>query len=279
MSENNLNLKNHIPIEDCQFYTVQNVPGLNEPTKGEWDLRENVDKYLGNTNFKGKDVLELGPASGFITFEIESRGASVTSVELSLQNDKWDIVPNCKINWKNEELYHRKNDLKYVQNAYWYTHNALNSNANVIYSHVNNISEKIGLYDISVMASVLLHLQNPFIALQNILSKTKEKAIVTDILPFSNSKIIKFIPNLIKNKLLKLINNRMPIFYFLPNSNPGFIFEWWIISPKSIVNIAKLFGFEKSEITYHIQHRNGNPVQMYTVVCERTIPIEDAYYK
>ena len=183
-----------IAFKDCQFYTVQDIPGLNEPTKGEWDLRDNVGKYLGDVDFKDKTVLELGPASGCLTFEIENRGGEITSIELSLEEDMWDVVPNCTHDWKNEEIEHRENDLKFVQNAFWFAHKAFNSNARVIYSNAKNITSDIGLYDISLMGSVLLHLQNPFLALQNMLCLTKEKAIITDLLPSGNRLILRFFP-------------------------------------------------------------------------------------
>lgn len=28
-----------VKFEECFFYTVQDIPGLIEPTKGEWDLQ------------------------------------------------------------------------------------------------------------------------------------------------------------------------------------------------------------------------------------------------
>ena len=49
---------------------------------GLWDLRQTVDDYLGRIDFAGKRVLEIGPASGFLTIEMERRGADVVAVEL-----------------------------------------------------------------------------------------------------------------------------------------------------------------------------------------------------
>jgi len=37
-------------------------------------------------------VLEIGPASGFLTFEMEKRGADVISVEVTDEHG-WDFVP------------------------------------------------------------------------------------------------------------------------------------------------------------------------------------------
>ena len=70
----------------------------------------------------------------------------------------------------------------------------------------------------------------------------------------------------------------VPYMEFLPG-NDMHMFAWWLISPQTIVNIAKIFGFEKTKVSYHVQYQNGNPVDLYTVVCERTIPIEDCNYK
>jgi predicted nicotinamide N-methyase len=38
-----------------------------------------VDPYLGNFDFVGKRVLDVGAASGFLTFEMEKRGAEVVA--------------------------------------------------------------------------------------------------------------------------------------------------------------------------------------------------------
>ena len=40
------------------------VPGI-------YDLRKNWRAYLGNVDLKGRRVLEVGPASGFLTFKME----------------------------------------------------------------------------------------------------------------------------------------------------------------------------------------------------------------
>jgi hypothetical protein len=42
--------------------------------KGGWDLRETWREYLGNFDFTGKRVLEVGPAAGFISLMIEKAG-------------------------------------------------------------------------------------------------------------------------------------------------------------------------------------------------------------
>ena len=52
-------------IGDCSFYHTVELPGYGV-INGEWDLRGRVNEYLGNVDFAGQRVLEIGPASGFL---------------------------------------------------------------------------------------------------------------------------------------------------------------------------------------------------------------------
>ena len=62
-------------LADCYFYHTMELPGRGVIEGQDWDLRGRVDEYLGNVDFAGQRVLEIGPASGFLTFEMEKRGA------------------------------------------------------------------------------------------------------------------------------------------------------------------------------------------------------------
>jgi hypothetical protein len=81
-----------IGLADCDFYHSMLIPGVGEII-GLWDLRQTVDDYLGRIDFAGKRVLEIGPASGFLTIEMERRGADVVAVELP-EGVGWDFVPS-----------------------------------------------------------------------------------------------------------------------------------------------------------------------------------------
>jgi hypothetical protein len=61
-----------IIFEDCFFYHTVDVPGFG-CTEGQWDLRQSVEAYLGDVPFRSTRVLEIGPASGYLTFEMERR--------------------------------------------------------------------------------------------------------------------------------------------------------------------------------------------------------------
>jgi hypothetical protein len=61
-------LPRNVKFEDCLFYHTVDIPG-HGVVRGQWDLRQQVDTYLGGYRFAGKRVLEIGPASGFLTCE------------------------------------------------------------------------------------------------------------------------------------------------------------------------------------------------------------------
>jgi len=80
---------------ECFFYHSMTLPDFGE-IQGHWDLRDVAHAYLGNVEFAGKRVLDVGAASGFLTFEMEKRGAEVVSFDLD-DGANWDVVPHFKI--------------------------------------------------------------------------------------------------------------------------------------------------------------------------------------
>ena len=166
-------------------------------------------------------------------------------------------------------------EIKKHQNAYWYAHKAFNSKSKLIHSHVNDLSAELGIYDISLMCSVLMHLQNPFLGMKNMLRHTKEKAIITEIGGYTR---IKSFRNTIRNLIRKImLPPEVPSMTYLPfrGKKP---FVWWKLSPEIISNMASTLGFEKNTITYHKQTVDKHNTWFFTVVCERTVPIENCNY-
>src|SRR5215208_3579534 len=78
--------------DDCHFYHWMEIPG-HGLVGGDWDLRGAEAEYLGHVALAGLRVLEIGPASGGLTFHMESQGAEVVAVELP-PGGGWDTVPH-----------------------------------------------------------------------------------------------------------------------------------------------------------------------------------------
>jgi hypothetical protein len=75
----------------------------------------------------GKRVLEIGPASGYLTFYMESQGAEVVSVELPPVH-VWNVVSDAGLDLDAfvEEV---RDGVEHVPNGYWFTHERVLSRA------------------------------------------------------------------------------------------------------------------------------------------------------
>ena len=65
-------------LEDCFFYHAMDLPGFGL-VPAHWDLRGRFDEYIGGVDVRGKSVLDVGTATGFLSFEAEKRGDTATA--------------------------------------------------------------------------------------------------------------------------------------------------------------------------------------------------------
>jgi SAM-dependent methyltransferase len=240
-----------IDLKDCYFYHTMDLPVLGT-VEGNWDLRQNIGDYLGNVEFKDKRVLDVGCANGALSFYMERQGAEVVSYDLD-KNGDWDMVPYAK--WKDYEhiALERKSIIDKLNNAYWFAHRLLKSQAKVVYGGVYAIPDTFGPVDLAVYGSILLHLRDPFLALQNGLRLTKKTVIIAE--PLRR----------------QITRTAEPCLGLLPDAR---IVEpkdtWWDIRPEWVVRAIGVLGFEDVEINYHSQKYEGRDNDLYTIVGRRT---------
>lgn len=248
--------RNVTDIGDCYFYHTMDLPEYGT-VEGPWDLRKGAHQYLGGVTFKGKRVLEIGTASGFLCFFMESQGADVVAYDLS-EDQSWDVVPYAQCDYLQFSSA-RKAHIKKINNAFWLSHRVYDSSAMMVYGHVNAIPEEIGMVDISTFGSVLLHVRDPFLALENALRLTRETVIVTDVPPRLH----------FPSRLIGGITG--PTMHFMPKYAKCKPLEtWWHLSPEIILNFIGVLGFEEATVSYHIQKLNGRNMKLYTIVGHRT---------
>ncbi len=259
-------------INECRFYHSMDIPGYGF-VKGIFDLRQGVDKYLGNVDFNGKRVLEMGTASGFLCFHMERRGADVVAYDLSevaydqSENSIWDIVPLYTCDYE-QYIKERREVARGLNNAFWFGHKAFNSSAKMVYGSVYTIPREIGMVDVSTFGGILLHVRDPFLALQNALRLTKETVIITNGLRGPLEGIL--------DKLhfpVKLRDSfHSPRMTFYPTTDkPERVDTWWSLSPRILIRMIAVLGFEDTTVNYHWQiFGNGKKVRLYTIVGRRT---------
>ncbi len=146
-------------FNECSFYHTIELPGRGV-IEGSWDLRPEIHDYLGRNDFNGRRVLEIGPATGYVTFEMERRGARVVSVEVP-DDPGWDFVPFPPDVLTPAVLSLRRIGMRRVKNAYWFCRAAIKSQARIFYGDVYNLPAALGKFDVAVIACVLMHCRDP----------------------------------------------------------------------------------------------------------------------
>jgi Methyltransferase domain len=247
-------------LEQCIFYHAMDIPSYGH-VDGQWDLRGRERQYLGNIEFAGKRVLEVGTASGYLCFWMEQQGAEVVAYDLSPEQN-WDIVPFAQYDHQAHAAEWRKG-IGQLNDAFWLTHGAIKSKAKVVYGSVYEIPSAIGPVDIATFGSILLHLRDPFQALYKASILTRQQIIVTElVLQRGHSSWLSW--RFMKHK---------PVMHFRPDSKGIDPKEtWWWLSPELIVEFLKVLGFENTFITYHRQLSRWGEIKLYTVVGHRTTP-------
>lgn len=261
-------------VDDCRFYHTMDLPGVGLQ-RGPWDLRNGITDYLGRVAFGGKRVLEIGTASGFVCFEMERRGAEVVAYDLSDETGEWDLVPFGGVP-PTAFAAERSQGMRQINNSFWFAHAALSSKARMVYGPVYEVPAGIGPVDVAVFGSVLLHIRDPFLALQRALHLTRESVIVTE--PASRS--VRALSHLPRWTHLPVARSaRLPTnLGFLPNPRAGYPCEtWWRITPWTITTVLEVLGFRVNRLLFHTQIYEDHPTLVYTVVGKRdraTAPIE-----
>ena len=242
-----------LSLADCDFYHTVDVPG-HGVVKGQWDLRGAEADYLGHAALNGRSVLEIGPASGHLSFWMESQGAKVTAFDLS-EDGAWDFVPFAGLDLEAEHAARRRH-LRRLQNSWWFLREARKASAEAIYGTVYDIDPSLGRFDVVTLNSVLLHLRDPMGAMIKAASVCGQTLVVTEVAeehynrrtPWKrDSKALSFIPRSDK-----------------PESHDA----WFVIPSLVTVEMMRILGF-KTTLTRHRQSYQFGKYRMYTVVGER----------
>jgi len=217
-------------------------------------LRHYLDDFLGGLDFQAKRVLEIGPASGLLTFEMERRGASVVSVEIP-SDHIYDVIPYPET----YEKWLRANWAGWtpLTNSWWFAHEHFRSNAKVAYICAYDLDRyDLGRFDICVISNMLLHNRDPLKILANCANITDGTCVVIDIV----------------DSLLE--QSDLPLLRFMPEPSPNPEGEnwnqWWRLSSQCVRNALSVLGFrQRSEITRFRPMWNGIPIDSFRVRADR----------
>ena len=225
-------------VADCFFYHTMDLPELGV-VRGQWDLRGRFDDYVGGVPVAGKSVLDIGTATGFLSFEAERLGASrVLSFDLGDARQQRFIPFKNKPYYQDYEQFAADHavEVERWQNAYWLCHRLLKSQAEVFYGDIFGLPRALGQFDVAIVGAVLEHLNDQISALASIARLTKETLVIVTPVLQTEERIARLEPTA---------------------DNPDYDFTWWRYSVGAYREILKIMGFSIARITeaqYRYEH-------------------------
>ncbi|HWD85578.1 MAG TPA: hypothetical protein VG321_07485 [Solirubrobacteraceae bacterium] len=240
-------------LDECLFYHTIDLPGVGL-ARGPWDLRGGEDAYLGGIHLADRAVLEIGPASGFLTAHMESAGATVTAVELGAE-DQWDVVPQ-RTHDLSEILHDRIGVMEQLRNSFWFTHRLLGLSARVHEGSAYALPAELGRFNVALMGAILLHTRSPVAILERVADQVDDALVIVE----------RHYPEL----------GGAPVCRLEPTAEDGGWDTWWAFSPEFFTAFAAVLGFPRTDVSFHEQtHRYGDDYRqkmslpMFTVVARR----------
>ncbi len=243
-----------LSLDDCEPYHSLDLPS-GEEFKGPWDLRGREMEYLGGLDLNGVRVLDFGPASGHLSFWMESQGARVTCLEVGYDRSV-DVVP---VEPERVSQFRRAimDTVRRVNNGWWYAHRLFQSEAEMLYGDIYSMPADLGRFDIALFGSILLHLERPLRALSSGARLADTVVVCEPAGEFGES------PDVVAMKPLPTGAENLT--------------GWWQISPGATIKMLECLGFDDFDLSFHAQRHhvdhemNSDPVDvpMYTVVARR----------
>ncbi len=162
-------------VASLSWYHTMNL-GSGIVTPGAYDHRPYLHHYGLPDTLHGKQVLDIGAASGFFSFEFEQRGADVTATDLPEWNDH-DFGPNYQPDQSPEKAH------VYLHRPFDVARYLLGSRVKKRYLNIYDIApDTVGMFDLVFCGSLLIHLTDPLKALWNMARVTRDKAIIATVI-------------------------------------------------------------------------------------------------
>lgn len=210
-------------IDECEFYHTMDLPG-HGTVQGQWDLRGRFGEYSGHIEFSGRSVLDVGTASGFLSFEMERLGADVVSFDADCA-ERFAFVPFPNRPYTEDPERWRKDTnafLDRLHNSYWFAHGLYGSKAKAFYGDVYDLPEELGQFDVVLVGQILIHLRDPVTALASIARRCSDTLVVTE----------------------GLLEIEEPIARLGASTDGGPEWLWWHCSVGLIRNLLAISGFQ-----------------------------------
>ena len=207
-------------LDECVFYHSTELPGFGL-VEGQWDLRGRFDDYVAGVDVQNKRLLDVGTASGFLSFEAERRGAEVVSFDAA-SPELTTPLPIERVR-RDVDAHNRVigDYLDSLKNSYWLSHRLFESRARVHYGNILSLPESLGTFDVVLIGQILTHLRDPLGALSSLAERCGGTMIIVD----------------------AIRDTEQPMAHFVGGSGED-TWAWWHLSFALYRQFLGLLGFE-----------------------------------
>lgn len=204
-------------VERYPWYHTLELPG-GVVTRGVFDHRPAVDRYLIPQDLSGMRCLDVGTMDGFWAFEMERRGAAeVIAADVGAVDDlDWPPL------WR-DRVRPTLDETKAARFAI--AHAALSSSVERIERSVYELDSDLGGFDLVFCGDLLVHLKDPITAIQRMRLVCRGAAIVCN--PVTRSPFWR----------------RRALVEFDGIDD----FRWWLLSERALVRMILAAGFARVE--------------------------------
>jgi len=240
-------------IKGCIFYHTMDLPVLGR-VRGSWHIRD-FAQYIGSVDLRGKTVLDVGTASGFLSFEAERAGAAeVVSFDVDSAAKAFRLPRAEDLYWTDWPAWVKQTEFFFegMRKSYDVAHGLLGSKAQTCYGDIFQLRTLFDRsFDVTLAGAILEHLNDPVSALANMAMVTRERLIVA------------FTPIIESEEMIL----RGPH----PMTDPAADSTWWVASRGLYRRVLENMGFKIESVVPSVAfiEPKGEPEERVTLVARR----------
>ena len=212
-------------FERCSFYHSMDFDD-GSSVAGPWDIRGRFAQYIGNYPVAGKALLDVGTASGFLTFAAEKSGATVTALE------GLSVAEYCQLHFSGLPYHEDRTAFdtdtegwfETLKNSFWYGWHKNNSKAEMVYAPMTALPYWKRRFDVVLAGAILEHLSDPVTVIWSLTQLATEAVIIA------------FTPVILDDEMFMKTANAW--------DNPKNNFTWWTLSLGLYRRIFANVGFD-----------------------------------
>ncbi|SDM84998.1 O-methyltransferase [Methylobacterium phyllostachyos] len=175
------------PQARCYWYHSQQFPD-GERVRGSWTI-DDFTAYIGGFALGGKSVLDVGTASGYLAFNAEKAGATVTALDAATTHEFRHFPFAESLSFQDVKAYRavwESENLAPIKNSWWYAWNKFGSSARCVYAPMIELYEwPAQMFDVVMAGAIVEHLSDPVFAIGAWARLAKDAVLIpfTDVLP------------------------------------------------------------------------------------------------